>query len=63
MSLEIAIILMLTYVLSLVFTLKTHKHLYAGGHGDDADEAIGTAGLVDAQVDYWCCSSRRHSSP
>ena len=35
---------MVTYVLSLVFTLKTHKHLYAGGHGDDADDAIGTEG-------------------
>jgi Ca2+:H+ antiporter len=44
LSLEIAVILMTTYVLSLVFTLKTHKHLYAGGHGDDADEAMGTQG-------------------
>jgi len=42
LSLEIAMVLMLTYILSLVFTLKTHKHLYAGGHGDDADDAIGT---------------------
>lgn len=44
LSLEISIILMATYVLSLVFTLRTHKHLYAGGHGEDADEAIGTEG-------------------
>ena len=44
LSLEIAMVLMLTYILSLVFTLKTHKHLYAGGHGDDADDAIGTEG-------------------
>jgi Ca2+:H+ antiporter len=45
LSLEIAVILMATYVLSLVFTLRTHKHLYAGGHGgEDADEAIGTTG-------------------
>jgi Ca2+:H+ antiporter len=46
LSLEIAIILMITYVLSLIFTLKTHKHLYAGGHGDDdeVDEAMGTQG-------------------
>jgi Ca2+:H+ antiporter len=44
LSLEIAVILMITYVLSLVFTLRTHKHLYAGGHGDDADDAIGTEG-------------------
>jgi Ca2+:H+ antiporter len=37
---------MITYVLSLIFTLKTHKHLYAGGHGDDdeVDEAMGTQG-------------------
>ena len=34
LSLEIAVILIVTYVLSLVFTLKTHKHLYAGGHGE-----------------------------
>jgi Ca2+:H+ antiporter len=44
LSLEIAIILMTTYILSLVFTLRTHKHLYAGGHGEDADEALGTKG-------------------
>jgi Ca2+:H+ antiporter len=44
LSLEISIILMTTYVLSLVFTLRTHKHLYAGGHGEEADEAIGTKG-------------------
>ncbi len=44
LSLEISIILMITYILSLIFTLKTHKHLYAGGHGDDVDEAIGTEG-------------------
>jgi Ca2+:H+ antiporter len=44
LSLEIAVILMATYVLSLIFTLRTHKHLYAGGHGDDADEAMGTEG-------------------
>jgi Ca2+:H+ antiporter len=44
LSLEIAVILMLTYILSLVFTLKTHKHLYSGGHGEAADEAMGTHG-------------------
>ena len=44
LSLEIAAILMLTYILSLVFTLKTHKHLYAGEHGEEMDEAIGTQG-------------------
>jgi Ca2+:H+ antiporter len=33
LSLEIAVVLMVTYVLSLVFTLKTHRHLYGGGEG------------------------------
>lgn len=44
LSLEISIILMVTYILSLVFTLRTHKHLYAGGHGEEGDEALGTTG-------------------
>jgi Ca2+:H+ antiporter len=39
LSLEIAIVLIITYVLSLIFTLRTHHHLYSGavesteGHG------------------------------
>jgi Ca2+:H+ antiporter len=44
LSLEIAVILMITYALSLVFTLRTHKHLYSGGHGEAAEDAIGTHG-------------------
>jgi Ca2+:H+ antiporter len=35
LSLEISIVLFVTYILSLVFTLKTHRHLYGGGHGHD----------------------------
>src|SRR5688572_11123983 len=31
LSLEIAVVLMITYILSLVFTLRTHRHLYGGG--------------------------------
>jgi Ca2+:H+ antiporter len=31
LSLEIAIVLFVAYVLSLVFSLRTHKHLYEGG--------------------------------
>ena len=38
MSLLIAIILIVTYALSLVFSLKTHKYLYAGGDIEDAHE-------------------------
>lgn len=30
LSLEIAIVLFVTYILSLIFTLKTHTHLYSG---------------------------------
>jgi Ca2+:H+ antiporter len=44
LSLEIAVILMVTYALSLVFTLRTHKHLYAGGHGAASADAIGMHG-------------------
>lgn len=45
-SLEIAIVLMVTYVLSLVFTLRTHSHLYAGAsHDPDShDSEMGTGG-------------------
>jgi len=42
LSLEIAIVLFAAYVLSLVFSLRTHKHLYAGaGHGPAEHAARG----------------------
>ena len=41
LSLEIAIVLFVTYLLSLVFSLRTHKHLYAGQPGP-AGESLGT---------------------
>jgi Ca2+:H+ antiporter len=44
LSLEIAIVLAITYALSLVFTLKTHRHLYVGELGDAEEDAIGTHG-------------------
>jgi Ca2+:H+ antiporter len=45
LSLEIAIVLFITYILSLIFTLRTHHHLYTGGdEGSDCEEAIGTHG-------------------
>jgi Ca2+:H+ antiporter len=45
LSLEIAIVLIITYVLSLVFTLRTHSHLYTGGVDERTEqEAIGTHG-------------------
>jgi len=46
LSLEIAIVLIVTYILSLVFTLKTHSHLYSGASHDtsDHDSELGTKG-------------------
>jgi Ca2+:H+ antiporter len=38
LSLEISIVLMLTYVASLFFTLRTHRHLYMGDSGGHAAE-------------------------
>lgn len=44
LSLEIAIVLFVTYILSLVFTLRTHKHLYAGKAAQLEDEALSVSG-------------------
>lgn len=41
MSLEISIVLIVTYLLSLLFTLKTHSHLYLGTGGHGHEEAEG----------------------
>jgi Ca2+:H+ antiporter len=38
LSLEIAIVLFATYLLSLLFSLRTHKHLYAGQPETEVDE-------------------------
>lgn len=38
LSLEIAIVLMATYIASLFFTLRTHKHLYMGDAGESEPE-------------------------
>jgi len=37
MSLEIAVVLIICYVLSLIFTLKTHRHLYVGGSAKEGE--------------------------
>ena len=44
LSLEIAVVLFITYVLSLVFSLKTHAHLYVGELNEEEEKAIGTHG-------------------
>src|SRR5215207_2931991 len=38
LSLEISIVLIVTYVLSLLFSLRTHKHLYVGEAGAHTEE-------------------------
>ena len=40
LSLEIAIVLFITYLLNLIFALRTHKHLYAGDGMHAADETV-----------------------
>jgi Ca2+:H+ antiporter len=45
LSVEISVVLMVCYVLSLVFTLKTHGHLYAGaGHAELLDSDVRPGG-------------------
>ncbi|MBO0862729.1 MAG: calcium/proton exchanger [Chloracidobacterium sp.] len=45
LSFEIAVVLIITYVLSLIFTLRTHSRLYTGGVDRiDEQEAIGAHG-------------------
>jgi Ca2+:H+ antiporter len=44
LSLEIAIVLFIAYLASLFFSLKTHKHLYAGQHTPEAHGAHGARG-------------------
>jgi Ca2+:H+ antiporter len=38
LSFEIAVVLIVTYALSLLFTLRTHRFLYAGGRGEQQDQ-------------------------
>lgn len=41
LSLEIAIVLFVAYILSLLFSLRTHRHLYAGQEHATAHEPVG----------------------
>jgi Ca2+:H+ antiporter len=41
LSLEIAIVLTVTYVLSLIFSLGTHRHLYVEPASEASEEALG----------------------
>ncbi len=44
LSLQISTILFIAYLLSLIFTLKTHRHLYVGEASLEHDQALGVAG-------------------
>lgn len=44
LSLEISVVLFATYVLSLFFSLRTHKHLYVGQGDRESHNALGTGG-------------------
>jgi Ca2+:H+ antiporter len=41
LSLEISVVLTITYIFSLIFALHTHKHLYVGEADEDSDQALG----------------------
>ena len=43
LSLEIAIVLFVCYILSLVFSLRTHSHLYVGEASPESEEALAEA--------------------
>ena len=66
LSVEIAVVLFLTYLLSLVFSLRTHKHLYAGqpgptsGGGSDGAEM---AGVTPRGVEYSGTQGTGHGGP
>lgn len=44
LSLEIAVVLFVTYLFSLLFALRTHPHLYAGQTAHGGGDALGVAG-------------------
>lgn len=44
LSLEISIVLFICYILSLIFSLRTHKHLYVGENSEASEEALGVEG-------------------
>lgn len=50
LSVEIAVVLILTYALSLVFLLKTHSHLYEGGEIEEPKKAGPSAAASTVQL-------------
>jgi Ca2+:H+ antiporter len=50
MSLEIAVVLFVIYILSLLFSLKTHRHLYTGATGEDDHAPRGDAWTIRKSV-------------
>jgi Ca2+:H+ antiporter len=46
LSLEISIVLFASYLLSLLFSLRTHRHLYTGGAQEHEHEKVNVTGAV-----------------
>jgi len=44
LGLAIAVVLFITYILGLIFSLKTHKELYSGPENSEIDAALGVTG-------------------
>lgn len=67
LSLDISIVLMITYVLSLVFSLRTHAHLYLGGaahippEGDPVE--AGAQATRQGDLDRATDDGHGHSAP
>src|SRR5437867_1708951 len=64
LSLEIAVVLGLVYLLSLVFSLRTHRHLYAGDESPVADvhgDAAGNAVQVSGSATHGCGNAAQRS--
>lgn len=53
LSLEISVVLFITYGLSLLFTLRTHRHLYVSEASSEHDEALGVRGWSRGKSIAW----------
>lgn len=51
LSLDISIVLIITYVLSLVFSLRTHSHLYLGAAHSDGEAGVAAPGRSGGRRD------------
>jgi Ca2+:H+ antiporter len=57
LSLEISIVLLVTYALGLVFSLRTHKHLFSGSTHGEAEEHHGKAWSMKTAIGVLAAST------